>query len=111
MIAFLQSIINMILKFGRYIANLLLQVFKDLWEIVVDLFVFLFGMFLDLIGYIIAAIPVPDFISNGMQSVIDAIDPSILFFLGNTGLAYSLSVLGAGYTFSLIRRIATLGKI
>lgn len=109
MIAFLQSIINMILKLGRFISNLVLQIFKDAWEILNDLFVYLFKSLLALFSFIITSIPVPDFISGGLQGIVNAIDPSILYFLNLSGVPIALSIIGAGYAFMLIRKIATLG--
>lgn len=109
MMSFLQSIINMIVKLGRFISNIVIQVFKDAWEILNDIAVYLFKSLLALFSVIISSISVPDFMANGLQDVISAIDPAILYFLVMSGVPYAMSILGAGYAFMIVRKIATLG--
>lgn len=109
MITFLQSIINMILKLGRFISKIFVQVFKDAWEICYDLAVYIFKSLLALFSFIITSIPVPDFIANGLQDVVNSIDPGILYFLNISGVPIALSIIGAGYAFMIVRKIATLG--
>lgn len=85
-------------------------IFQDFGEFMQDLFVWCLDTFLTGISALITAIPVPEFLTNGLSYYLTFIDPSILYFLERSGFAEGLALLGAGVTFRLLRKLITLGQ-
>ena len=86
----------------------------QIWDSVVEFFTELPLLILDsalnAIASLIESIPVPDFLSSGLQSLLSAIDPSVLFFLSQSGFAAALAILGSGFSFRMLRKLFTLGQ-
>lgn len=66
--------------------------------------------FLGAIAALFEAIPVPAFLAGGLGPLMAGVDPGILYFLDRSGIAPALSLLGAGLSFRLLRKIFTLGQ-
>jgi hypothetical protein len=65
--------------------------------------------FLSAVSGLINAIPSPDLLqNNGLSSAVAALDPSVQYFLSQSGLSTGLSILGAGVVFRLTRKVLTL---
>ncbi len=75
-----------------------------------DQAVFLVRSFLEALAGVIGFIPVPSQLSSGLSSLTASIDPSIIYFLVNTGVPQALGILGAGALFRLSRKLFTLGQ-
>ncbi|MBQ0725492.1 MAG: DUF2523 domain-containing protein [Cycloclasticus sp.] len=94
--------------------NDLIQWFKDIFNAVVDFFTELPIKILDgllsAISSAINSIPVPDFLQNGLSTLINGIDPSVLYFLDQSNFPECLAILGAGLSFRLSRKLFTLGQ-
>lgn len=85
-------------------------IFTDVWEMISDLFVEIFDIIFLAITSLISAIPVPDFLSDGLQGLFSGLPSSLLFFINATGFDNALLVLGSGVAFRLIRKLLTLGQ-
>jgi len=85
------------------IAIIILTFFKDL-------VLTLFELMLDGIVFVFNALEPPQFITDGLSSITGAIPAPVVYFLGQSGLAEGLAMLGAAYTFRLLRKLVTLGN-
>lgn len=92
----------------------LIQVLKDILQAILDFFldigILVLELILDAIYAIVNLIPVPSFLQNGMGSMLSGIDPSVLYFLDQSGLDAAFALLGTGIAFRLIRKLITLGQ-
>ena len=64
------------------------------------------------LGIIISSIPVPSFLSSGLNlaSIFSGFPPFALFLLSELNLVSCFAVLGAGISFRLVRKLSTLGQ-
>ncbi|WP_444925110.1 hypothetical protein ACJJH9_09850 [Microbulbifer sp. DLAB2-AF] len=83
------------------------DLFDDFTEWLYDVTVSMLEAALSAIASIIEAIPLPDFIVN--YNVTDYIHGDVLYFLTMSGFGDAMAVIGAAYTFRIIRRFVTLG--
>ncbi|CAM5223295.1 DUF2523 family protein [Alishewanella longhuensis] len=74
-----------------------------------DLSLTLFELLLQGVVFSFSTLQPPEFIVTGLQSITAALPPSVIYFLGQSGLSEGLSMLGAAYTFRLLRKTASLG--
>lgn len=102
-------------EFAAWIAqklNAIIQAVIDFFIWLVDLLkdvaLWLFDALLSGIVAVIGLIPSPSFLSEGLQSIVSGFSPQLGYFLGFSGLADGLLIIGAGYTFFLLRKFATL---
>jgi len=75
-----------------------------------DLPILILDAFLSAIVAILALIPSPDFLTNGLQSLLGAIGPDVGYFLSASGFDAALAILGAGFLFRMTRKLLTLGQ-
>lgn len=64
------------------------------------------GVFAD----IVEALPVPDFLQQGLGVLFANLDPGILYFVGQFRIPEGLAMLGIGVGFNLLRKLFTLGQ-
>jgi hypothetical protein len=83
--------------------NAILQFFTDAFSWVLE-------SVLDIFADIVEAIPVPDFLSNGLGTMFGNLDPAVLYFVGLFRIPEGLAILGAGVGFRLLRKLFTLGQ-
>lgn len=67
-----------------------------------------FDAFLSVVATAIEAIPLPDFITGGLQTVMNALPADVLYFLAQTAMPQGLAILGAAYAFRFVRKAVTL---
>jgi len=101
LIAWLYQVINNLLQ---YLTDFVLFLISKLR----DMALWLFSAFLDGLVYVVNLIPVPDFVTSGLQSVTSSLSPLILYALSHSGVATALSIIGAAYGIRLVRKFATL---
>ncbi len=73
-------------------------------------FLWLFEKLLDGIYALFAAISVPDFMSNGLDSVTSLVPSDVQYFFAMSGVNEGVLILGAGLAFRLTRKLFTLGQ-
>lgn len=98
----------MLNQFTTWLAALVKSAFDALWTLVKDGFIYLVDGVLSALGTIIAAIPVPDWMQNGLQSLFSALDGGTMWLVTSAGLPQCLAIIGAGFGFRLLRKAATL---
>lgn len=94
--------------------NSILKWFVDfflyLLDLIKDLILWVFDAILTAIVTLINAIPLPDFITNGLQTLADSMPPLLSYFLANSGISQAVVIIGAGWAFRLLRKFVTLGQ-
>jgi hypothetical protein len=98
----------MLAEFTAWLGQLVKDVLAALWQFLVDIFIFIIELIADALVALINLIPVPDFLSAGLQSVYSQLDPGVAYLLSATGLPAALGILATGYVFRLGRKVATL---
>ncbi|WP_199154724.1 DUF2523 family protein [Chromobacterium sp. ASV23] len=88
--------------------NLMMAILKSIPDMLYDVAVKIFGELLNLVTFIISLIPFPQALAGGLQSFLDGLGGDILYFLGVTGFATGMSIIGAAYVFRVIRKFVTL---
>lgn len=82
--------------------------FKDLVEFITDLPLMILDGILSALAAIIGAIPMPDFMTGGLQTVVDSLPSSVLWLMANAGIGAALGIIAAGVGFRLLRKVVTL---
>jgi len=85
------------------------QVFGAVVQVLKDLVTYLVAVVLDLVKWMIAAIPVPDWIAdNSLGSLLGQTGDIAGFFMVQLRIPAALALIGGGYAFRLIRKFLTL---
>lgn len=95
-------------KLTEWLIELVKAFFSTLWSFLVDLAIALVDGVLAVIATLVEALPVPDFVSGGLQGLLGSLGAATLYILVGAGLPSALAVLGAGYAFRMVRKIVTL---
>lgn len=94
------------------IYNAITEWFKTLWTDTVEFFTDLPLIVLDGVlsafASLIASIPTPAFLANGLDTLLDPLPSSILYFLAQSGFSEAIALVGAGVAFRLSRKVFTL---
>jgi hypothetical protein len=98
----------MLAEFTSWLLSLVVRFFSALWDFVTDAFINLLDLLLSALVALFGLIPVPAFMSNGLQSMFSALDPGIIYFANATGVFVGLGMVGAAYVFKLGRKVVTL---
>lgn len=98
----------MLAEFTSWLVGLVKAVFAALWSFIVDAVVNLVDLVLSALVGLLALIPVPFWLSQGLQTFYGQLDPGIAYFLSLSGLPTALGIIGTGYAFRLGRKVVTL---
>ena len=98
----------MLEEFTDWLFGLVQDAFSALLDLLKDVFIAILELVLTAIGTALSAIPVPEFLTHGMQSILNGLGGDVTWLLGQSGLAAGLAIVGAGYGFRLVRKIVTL---
>ncbi len=98
----------MLKEFTSWLLGLIGKIFGTLWDFVSDAAISVLDGIVSGFVALITAIPVPEWIQGGLSSVWQGMDSSVLFFASQAGVPQALSVIGAGYAFRFLRKVATL---
>lgn len=98
----------MLNDFTTWLLVLIGDLFTSIWDFIADSFIYVFDLLVNAFVTVIAAIPVPTFLANGLQSLFSNLDPTIMYAVTALGLPACLAVIGLGYGFRLARKFATL---
>nr|BDD44471.1 hypothetical protein 4 [Cardiobacteriales bacterium] len=96
-----------------------MSLINDLWEkakeltsdaldVVEKIIVEAFDSILSGIAALIEALPVPNFLSNGLQFYLQDVSPDILYFLDKSSFPQAMALIGLGVAFKLTRKALTL---
>lgn len=92
----------------QWFGDLFKGAFVAIFLLLQDIAVSVFTAFLDAMGTLLAAIPVPDFMSGGLSAFWVNLPGGILYILTATGAPQALAIIGAGFAFRLTRKLFTL---
>lgn len=92
----------------QWFADLFVKVFTALFGLLEDAAISIAAALFHAIGVVIAAIPVPDFMSGGLSAFWIAMPSAMIYLLSACGAPQALAIIGAGYVFRLARKAATL---
>lgn len=98
----------MLAEFTEWLWTLVVQVFTAAWSFVQDAFIACFGLVVGAFATLVAAIPVPGWLSGGLGAVFGGLDSGVLYIVSQCGLPAALAVIGGGYAFRLARKFFTL---
>jgi hypothetical protein len=101
MISWLQNAYNDLIDWLQAILFAIFDFANDLLILALD------GI-LSAIAFLIEAVPVPQFMSDGASALLTGIDPAVIYFLSVSGFAPAMSLIGAGYLFRFSRKAVTL---
>lgn len=92
----------------QWIKQLVINILETLWDLLTDFILFILDALLSAIVAIIALIPMPDFMTDGLQTSVNSFPQLLLYIMSNTGITSALGILAAGFGFRMIRKAATL---
>jgi hypothetical protein len=98
----------MLAEFTSWLVGLVTKFFSALWSFVVDAFVNAVEMVANAVVGLLSLIPVPEFMHQGLQTLYAQLDPGIAYLVSAAGLPTALGIIGTGYAFRLVRKVATL---
>lgn len=84
------------------------SVFTALWGLVGDAAIAVVDGIVTAFTTLIAAIPVPGWMSGGLASSWTGMDSGVLYIVTACGVPAALGLIGAGYVFRFARKIVTL---
>lgn len=98
----------MLSEFTQWLIGLVKEALSALWSFVVDAVVNIVDLIVGAIVGLLSMIPVPTFLSQGLNAVYSQLDGGIIYLLAASGLPAALGIIAAGYGFRLIRKVSTL---
>lgn len=98
----------MLKQFTDWLFSLVQAVFTTAWDFIVDVVVHLLDLVLGGLVSLLASVPVPVFMTGGLQAVFTQVDPGILYFVSALGMPQVFAMFGAAYLFRLARKVLTL---
>ncbi len=81
---------------------------NDFIEFIKDIFLVIGELMLEGLAFVIEQLVPPDFVTGGLQEVVNSFSPTLLYLISQTGIGTGLSILGAGFAFRMVRKFATL---
>ena len=85
-------------------------IWDDFGEWATDIPVLTLEKILDAVADLFNAIPVPAFMSQGLNGLFLGLGSDVLYFLSQAGITQGLAVIGLGVLFNLTRKLLTLGQ-
>ena len=98
----------MLKELTDWLVSLAKKVFGALWDFCVDIAIAIFDLILGALVGLVSIIPVPSFMSEGLQSLWGQLDGGVMYFVSAAGLPQALAMLGAAYLFRIGRKVVTL---
>lgn len=89
------------------INNTITQFFVDIGDFVLDIFLTILQLLVNLFVYLVDLLPVPDFVSTYYVGTL--IPAELIWMLNQSGFSVALAIVASAQLFRLIRSIATLG--
>jgi len=96
--------IKALTDFYNALVETLLLWIQDILEFLYDMVLVALDLFLSGLLAVLALLPTPDFITNGLNAFITDIDPGVIWLLHASGFADAVALLGLGFAFRIIRK-------
>ena len=88
--------------------NLLVACLTAIKNILIDVFVQIFQILLNLVLFVLNGLSLSVKLAGGLNAMFTGMDSSIMWLLGACGLGAGLGIIGTGYVFRLTRKVLTL---
>ncbi len=98
----------MLAEFTAWLWSLIVQLFSAAWSFVQDAFIAFLGLVVGGFAALVAAIPVPGWLSGGLGSMFGGLDGGVLYIVTQCGIPAALAIVGGGFAFRLARKFFTL---
>jgi len=98
----------MLEQFTQWLADLFRDTIEALEGLLEDIGVWFVDGVLGTIADIVSAIPMPSFMVAGLDSLFAGVDPGIIWGVSALGIPEMFTLIGAAYTFRIIRKFVTL---
>lgn len=95
-----------------WLVKLVKSVFLAVVDFIGDMLVKVLDLVFGAVGGLIAAIPVPSFLTSGLNGggLLTGLPPYALYVIGNLRIGEAFAIIGAGVSFYLVRKLVTLGQ-
>jgi len=104
--SFFTALLKDITDFFKFLLDIFLQIFKDLWLMITDLFVWFFDQLLSLVVSILTAIPIPTF-----PDYFSGLDSEIGNILGLIGVGPALAMIGSALVIRLTLQLIPFTRL
>lgn len=94
--------------FAEWIKEWTLELFKDLYEMFIDLMEYLFSFLFQLVELILSVLPVPEFMNASLVTYINIMPSYLLYALEQINFSQGLGIIAAGILFRISRKLVTL---
>lgn len=94
--------------FANWLLGLIKDLLQDAWDLLTDLFISLLDALLQALLTLINAIPLPQFLMDGLSNIFSNISPDVWYFASHFKFGQCFAVLGAAVAFRLARKLLTL---
>lgn len=98
----------MLQQLTDWLWNAIKAVFLAIWQFVQDAFIAFANAVISAAVALITAIPIPAWLSGGLQSMWSGMDGGVLWIATQCGVPQALAIIGAGYAFRMLRKFLTL---
>ena len=98
----------MVEEITGWLWSLVVKLFGALWAFIKDIAVEVFDLLVSAFVVLIAAIPVPGWMSSGLGSFWSGMDSGVVYLVSQAGVPEALALIGGGYAFRFARKVATL---
>lgn len=93
-----------------WLGQKLTQLWTDFQQWAIEFVAWIADSVLSVVASAVEAIDTPEFLDNGLASVIGALPNDVVYFLGQSGFGAAIALVGAGVAFRIVRKIVTLGQ-
>lgn len=98
----------MVEEITNWLWDLVVKLFDAVWSFIKDIAVEVFDLLVSAFVALIAAIPVPGWMSGGLGSFWGGMDSGVVYLVSQAGVPEALALIGGGYAFRFARKVATL---
>lgn len=105
----IDALISAILDFANWLFGLVEDAFSALWDLLGDAAVWVFDEFFTALAALLAAIPVPDFLTvYTLNGILSGVHPMVGYFATGLHIPEGIAILGSAIAFRLVRKALTL---
>lgn len=96
-------------KISNFFKDLVIGTLLAILEVLKDILLWFVEGFLDGIAYVLGLIPAPTFLpGNWLGELIGQLPSFALYVVSNINFGTALLIIGAGFTFRMLRKVVTL---
>lgn len=94
--------------FAAWLFGLVKDLLIAIWDLLTDLFISVLDLVLGALLALLSALPLPSFLTSGLQTAFNGIGPDVWFFASHLRFSECFAVLSAAVVFRLARKAVTL---